>query len=317
MATLISPTDTHAINEERTGWYKPLTAGVLATLIIGLLLDLLGIGIGFSLFSPSKGVLYSLSIGAIVWLFVVSITSMYSGGWIASYFTRDVLVKTGVFNGIMVSSISIIILLVLTMSALGSLVSGTLTGLQYTISSLHSTVEKGASTVNKISKGLAKVSPELSDKVKKAVLDLKPIIEEINQKAAELLSSQTNEPDEQRDDTNKSSAKTKTQIEKFIANYLNSLDQPGNDAARQNLINSLSKATGKSETEINQKIDEWQKVYLEAKEKTRQATKEISKDIAKKLSQLSLLNFFLLASGIISAILGGMQGIKKEKKEVL
>lgn len=76
--------------------------GVLATLTGGLLLGLLGMNIGLSLFSPTKGALYSLSIGAVVWLFFSTIASMYVGGWISGYCSPLKTGKNGVLSGFMV-----------------------------------------------------------------------------------------------------------------------------------------------------------------------------------------------------------------------
>lgn len=276
---------------------KALFSGVLTALTIVLLLDLLGMGIGLSLFSPTKAILYTLSIGTVLWLVFSTIASMYAGGWVASYFYPGKGCKDGVLNGFVVSAISLFIILGLTFSGIGSLISSSFSGLQYALSA----TKEGSNSIVNAAKGISEISPAVSAKVKNAIPSLKPIVDKINKKAAELLP----EKDEV------SAPKIKTDLEKVMAKYLNSIDSPNNQAAEEKLISVLTEATGKSRDEVSQKIEEWKNDYLEAKEKTYQKVAEVSKDTAKAVSKVALLNFFILISGLMAGIMGGIHGIRK------
>ncbi|HXH55563.1 MAG TPA: hypothetical protein VNK03_07480 [Gammaproteobacteria bacterium] len=273
-------------------------SGVLAAFAVELLLGLLGMSIGLSLFSPTKGALYSLSISAVVWLFISTIVSMYIGGWVAGYFNPFKLGKNGVLNGFIVSSLSLFIFLALTFTGIGTLISSSFSGLQHALSA----TKESANLIASAADGVSKLSPQLSEKAKKAIPSLKPIIDKINEKAAELLP----EGDEA------SAKKIKANLEKVMTSYLTSMESPNDERAKEKLVSALTEATGKSSEEINQKIAEWKDDYNEAKEKTYQKVVEVSKDTAKAISEFALLNFFILICGILAGILGGYHGIRKD-----
>lgn len=278
---------------------KAIFAGVLAALALVLLLGLAGMSAGLSLFSPTKAVLYTLSIGAVLWLVFSTIASMYTGGWVASYFAPGKTCKNGVLNGFVVSAVSLFIVLGLTFSGIGSLISGSFSGLQYALSA----TKEGADSIVTVAKGVSKLSPALSEKAKKAIPSLKPITDKINQKIAEILPEEAEGTD--------SVKKIKADLEKLMLNYLNSIENPDNEEIKEKLVSSLTKATGKSSEEINQKLDEWKNDYLEAKEKVYQKVAEVSKDAAKAVAKFALLNFFILILGIVAGIMGGVQGIRR------
>ena len=276
---------------------QAIFAGVLATLTVALLLALVGTSAGLSLFSPTKAALYSLSIGAILWLFFSTTASAYVGGWVAGYFNPAKACKNGVLNGFMVSSVSLFIIWGLTFSGIGMLISSSFSGLQYALSA----TKESANSIVSVAKGISKLPPQLNETAKKAIPSLKPITEQINQKVAELLP-----------EVDAASGKQiKANLEEVMTRYLNSLESPSNVETKERLVSALTEVTGKSRDEINQKIDEWKNDYLEAKEKAYQKVAEVSKATAKAVSQFALLNFFILISGIISGIMGGCHGIKK------
>jgi uncharacterized protein YoxC len=273
-------------------------AGILAALTVELLLGLLGMSIGLSLFSPTKGTLYTLSIGTVLWLFFSTLASMYVGGWAGGYFSPARTERNGILNGFMVSAVSAFILLALTLSGIGTLVGSTFSGLQYALSA----TKESTSTIATAVKGVSKLSPELGEKAKKAIPSLKPITDKINEKVAELLP----EGDEA------SLPKVKADLEKIMASYLNSIDGSNSEAAKEKLVSALAKATGKTSVEINEKIEEWKKDYSEAKEKAYQQMVEVSEDAAKAVSKFALLNFFILISGIIAGMMGGLNGVRRD-----
>lgn len=282
--------------DDRCSSYFAIFSGVLAVLTTGLLLDLLGMAIGLSLFSPAKKVLYSLSVGAVVWVFISTIASTYLGGWTAGYFNSLKGRGNGMLNGFVVSSLSMFIFLLLTFSAVGAVVSSSLSGLQYALAA----TKESASTVVSTVKNVSDFSPQLSEKAKKAMPALKPITNKIKQKAAELLPEE-NQP---------SAEKIKAELESLMTRYLNSIENTNYEKTKRELVSFLSETTGKSPEEVNQKIDEWKNDYIEAKEQAYQAIAEVSKDTAKAISQFSLLNFFILISGIVAGMMGGSHGMR-------
>jgi hypothetical protein len=277
-------------------------AGVVAVLTVGLLLDLLGMAIGLSLFSPAKKILYSLSVGAIIWVFVSTVASTYIGGWTAGYFSLPKAKGQGMLNGFMVSALSIFVFLLLTFSTLGIIVSGSLSGLQYALTATKESTKAMVTTL----KDVSDLSPKLSEKAKKAIPTLKPVIDQIKQKAAELL------PADQA-----LAEKIKAELETLMTRYLNAIESARYEDAKKALVDFLSERTGKSSEEINQQIDEWQEAYTEAKAEAYQRVAEVSQNTAKAVSQFSLLNFFILISGIVAGMMGGVHGMRNRDKSLI
>ncbi|HXH54578.1 MAG TPA: hypothetical protein VNK03_02405 [Gammaproteobacteria bacterium] len=275
-----------------------LFSGVLAVLVVGLLLDLLGMAIGLSLFSPAKKVMYSLSIGAVIWVVCSTIASTYLGGWTASYFSSPKVRRNGLLNGFIVSSLSIFIFMLLTYSTVGMIVSSSLSGLKYALSATKENTEAMVTTV----KDVSDFSPKLGEKAKKAIPTLTPITNKIQQKAAELFST-----DELLTE------KIKSELETLIASYLNSIENSHYEKTKRELVSFLSEKTGKSSVEINQNLEEWKNDYIGAKEQAKHALEEASKEATTAVSQFALLNFFILMSGIISGMMGGTHGIRSKE----
>lgn len=270
-------------------------SGVMVAFTLGLLLDLLGMTMGFSLFSPAKKVLYSLSIGAVIWVLLSNVVSTYIGGWVAGYFGSLRIKGGGTLNGFIVSALSIFIFLLLTFSSLGIIVSGSLNGLQYALSATKESAQAMATTL----KDVSNLAPQLGEKAKQAIPTLKPVIDKIKEKAAELL------PEDQQ-----SAEKIKSELETLMVQYFKSMESSNYEDSKKKLVSFLSERTGKSSEEINQQIDEWKQAYTEAKEQAKHQVADASKDAAKALSQFSLLNFFILISGIVAGMMGGAHGVR-------
>ncbi len=163
---------TFAHSEERYPNYglirwSSVASGVVAASIVGILLNLLGTSIGFSLFSPSSELIRPLGIGTVVWLIIVATASSYSGGWVASHFSDADSTENGVMYGVMVSGISVLLSLLIMASAAGSVLSSSLSALHQVISVSASTITDSTSVVGKALKGAAQLSPDISNKVKK------------------------------------------------------------------------------------------------------------------------------------------------------
>src|SRR5688572_12030017 len=60
--------------------WSAIVAGVFAALTIGSLLNLLGVGLGFTAFKVDTNTLAALGTGAIIWIIISTIISMAIGG---------------------------------------------------------------------------------------------------------------------------------------------------------------------------------------------------------------------------------------------
>ncbi len=290
--------------------WSSVAAGVVVASIIGVLVNLLGTAIGFSVFSHSNTVIRPLGFGTVAWLILSTTAAMYSGGWVASHFSDADSTETGIMHGAMVSGISILLSLFIMASAAGAIFSNSFSVLNQAISMSASMAKDGASMVGKALKGAAQLSPDISNKVKKAIPDLQPLIDKINEKANDFINKNV-------DPSNRVAGeiapeKIKAKLEKQIVKYLNTIGEDNVAESRNELVKSFVELTGKTPEEINQAIDEWQAVYKDAKEKALQATRDVSKEIASILSQVALMNFLILLCGVIAGAVGGACGLKED-----
>lgn len=286
-------------NKEEGICWSSIWAGVLAALVVGILFNLLGAAIGFSVFSPRKETLWPLGIGTLIWLIAVGIITMYIGGWVAGRFCTAQRRPMGVIYGVMVSGISTILSLILMAMTVGTLLSGSFSVLGSIISASTATVTQSASMIDKGIQGVMSLSPQLGDKVKEVMPDLQPIKDKINQKASELLSK-----------NGLSEEKIKSSLDKMIQAYLEPDANMDLDEVKNKLVDTLVQETGKSPEEIKKAVEDWQTMYAEAKDKAAQVALETSKKITNTISQVSLVNFFILLSGIVAAVAGASCGIR-------
>lgn len=299
MKSTIPMQETFPVKEKLVCW-SAIWAGVLVAIVLGLLFELLGMAIGFSLFSPSNQVLYPLSIGTALWMILSGIIALYFGGWVSGRFSPSVTTESGALYGLMVSGISVLISIAIMASAVGTVLSGSFSALSKVVTASSSAIQNGGSIAEKVIKGASKISPELTDKVKNAIPDLKPITDKIYSKASSLV----------KENADVSPEKVKSQLKKLVFNYLDSIDEMNYDDARKDLVNMLVETTGKTPDEINQMVDDWKDSFDSAKEKMVETTVHTTKKVARWISQLALINFLVLLASVIAAAFGGINGVR-------
>lgn len=292
--------------------WNSIIVGIIVTLFVGLLFNLLGLAIGFSLFSPTVSGLQTLTAGTIAWLIMSGLISMYSGGWVASRFGNGKTFQRGALYGGIVGAISTFILLTIAATTIGALVTNSFAALQHSISIASSAVNEAPSIVDKAVKGVARMAPQLNDKVKKVIPDLQPVINKINEKALQLL-PEVGEKDQS--GNMPSPEKIKAQLEKEVSSYIDSLDEVNSsEEAKEKLIQALIKVTGKTPEEVNQAIEEWNKLYSEAKDKLYKSTVSTSREVARTMSYFALINFLIITSSIVAALFGGIHGVNNKPR---
>ncbi len=290
--------------------WNSILAGVLAAFIIGLIFNLLGAGIGLIIFSPIANSLPSIGIGTFIWITLTGIVSLYIGGWIATYFSKLMTQISGIIHGLLVSGISILISLVIMTTTVSFVVSGSLNALGNIISVSKSMVSEGNSVFQKGVQEISRLSPELTDQVKKSMPDLQTVIDKIKKEATDLLPK---ESDFSAENNEVSPEKIKSQLAKLIQSYFSSNDEE-RDQTQQELIDTLAQATHKTPEQIREKIAEWQNTYENAKEKATTVTIKTSKKITRTIGNIALMNFFILVTGMVAAIMGAMNGIQSRKE---
>jgi hypothetical protein len=280
-----------------------IIAGVLVALIIGLLLNLLGTGIGFFVFSPKAAVIKPLGIATFIWFMLSGIVSLYIGGWVSGRAGYAQSTLGASIYGMIVASISTLTSLILMLTVAGALFTSSLSILGNVISFSKSTIGSSASLMDKGLEGMKNVAPGLSSKIKEMIPDLQPVVDEINKKADALLPKEGEKRQE-----------VKKQLQKVIRVYLDS-DDMTYEEAKSELTNSLVEITGARPEKINEMVDEWYKTYQEAKEKVAQIAEDAANKTASVLSQMAWMNFFILLTTLSAAIIGAVHGVDSRYRE--
>lgn len=98
-------------------------AGTVAALSIATLFHLLGLALGFSVFSPDVNTMTAIGTGSLIWLGLTGIISMFIGGWIAGKTTRFGYSANGGLHGFITWGVATLLIFMLTTTAVGAFVT--------------------------------------------------------------------------------------------------------------------------------------------------------------------------------------------------
>lgn len=126
----------HTYLFNRASW-GAIVAGVVAALVIQLLLNLLGIGIGAASLSAANPVdnpdASTFSIGAGIWWTLSGIIASFCGGVVAGRLCGAAKVNTARWHGFVAWCVTTLVIFYLLTSALGGIVGGSLSALGNTL----------------------------------------------------------------------------------------------------------------------------------------------------------------------------------------
>lgn len=307
----------------RLSW-TAIFAGAIIAIAIQLLLNLLGLAIGLGSINPleESQPFKGLGTGALIWWVVSILISLFSGGWVAGWFSNQLNKTDLALHGILTWCLITILNLYIITSSVGKILGG-----------VGSVINKGADIT---SQGVKAIAPQAGDMIKDRLNIDESSIESLK-KEAETLLKQTNkkelQPGNLESQSKETSEKVKNtatsimenpqdaqaQLDKLLSKLFKSGDSPFEAADRDALANIIMNRTGKSKAESEQIVDNWIKTATEAKEKikevkeqTEQKAKEVGEDVASGLSKFALFSFFGLLLGAISAAIGaGIAGNKQ------
>jgi hypothetical protein len=113
----------------RVSW-GAILAGVVVALVLQLLLGVLGIGIGAAVLDPAAASpLEGFGIGAAVWLTLTTVIALFAGGWVAGHLSGAPRGTESILHGVVAWALA----LLLTFSAAGAFIGGTLGALGRTL----------------------------------------------------------------------------------------------------------------------------------------------------------------------------------------
>jgi hypothetical protein len=153
-ATPVTPDeDVRTILIDRVSWGAVL-AGVAVALVVQLILNLLGIGLGAASFDPASNInpaASSFSITAAIWWAVSGVIAALVGGYTAGRLAGQPKESSGAWHGFTALALTTLLVFYLLSSTLGAVVGGTFrtlssaaTGLAQTLGTTAQTAVQGA-----------------------------------------------------------------------------------------------------------------------------------------------------------------------------
>lgn len=118
--------------ESRPISWPAIIAGVIVALVIQLVLNMIGAGLGFSAIDPLEGEIptaVTFSIASGLWMLVSSIVALFAGGWLASYLAGLTHDEDGMLHGLVTWALSTLVLALFLVTIFGTLLLGTLNAL--------------------------------------------------------------------------------------------------------------------------------------------------------------------------------------------
>jgi hypothetical protein len=101
-------------------------AGVIVALMVGMVLNLLGVGIGLSTIDPlhEQSALAGLGIGAALWLIACTLISLFAGGWVAGHLAGIPYRTDAALHGVLTWGVTTLVTVFFFATAAGGLFSG-------------------------------------------------------------------------------------------------------------------------------------------------------------------------------------------------
>ncbi|MBY3328506.1 PhnA-like protein [Rhizobium laguerreae] len=252
-------------------------AGVAVALVVQLLLNLLGAGIGAAVIDPASDdnpSATTLSVSTAIWFVVSGVIASFIGGYVSSRLSGRPVHSTGALHGVTSWAVTTLIVVYLLTSSIGVLVGGVFTGLGGILSSAGSTVATAATTA---APALATATDPMAG-IEQNIRDL----------------SGGNDPAALRDAA--------------VASMRAALtgDQAKAEEARNRAADALTKAQNIPVEQAKQQVTQYEQQYKDAVAQAKQQATEAAQAAA--FSAGAILAFIALAVGAIAAWIGGAVG---------
>ena len=254
-------------------------AGVAVALVVQLLLNLLGAGIGAAVIDPGNSdnpSATTLSVSTAVWFVVSGLIASFVGGYIASRLSGRSVRSTGALHGVTSWAVTTLIVVYLLTTSVGALVGGVFSGLGGIVSSAGSTVATAATTA---APALASATDPMGG-IERNIRD----------------ASGGNDPAALRDAA--------------VASVRAALtgDQAKAEEARNRAADAIAKAQNVPVDQAKQQVTQYEQQYRDAVAQAKQQATDAAQAAATAFSAGAILAFIALAVGGIAAWIGGAVG---------
>lgn len=278
-ATSVTPEeDVRTIAINRVSWGAVL-AGVVVALVVQLLLNMLGLGIGVATLDPGTGDSPSartFSVAAGIWYVVAGIVAAYAGGYIAGRLSGGPLGSTAALHGLTSWAVATLVVFYLLTTAVGGIIGGVFTG----VTSVVGGAGRAATSAAQVAApGIASATDPFGA---------------IERQLREAAGG--NDPAALRD----------AAVSAVRAALTG--DQGQAQEARERAAQALAKAQNISIEDARNRVAQYEQQYRQAIDQAKQQAVQAAQTTAKVVSRGALFGFFALVLGAIAAWFGGRSG---------
>ncbi|AHM61327.1 hypothetical protein D770_15365 [Flammeovirgaceae bacterium 311] len=299
---------------KRISW-GAIIAGALVAIVVMLLLNLLGIGIGLASVNPAEesNPFSGLGTGALIWWVVSNLIAIFAGGYVAGRLAGIPLRTTSTLHGILAWSLYTLVSFWILTTAVGSLISGV-------GSVLSSTISSAASGVSAVAKAGQEQLGEQTASIS---------FGEVQREVRQVLRD-TGNPALQPDSIERTATGSAQNARQTLRNesYVSDEDLNGivqdvlyrggkivDNINREDVVNVVVERTNLSRQEANNVADVIVRKHQEAKENWKEFKAETEEEarvkgqqVANSASKAAIWSFVALLLGAVVAGVGGGVG---------
>lgn len=265
-------------------------AGVFVALILQLILNLLGLGLGLTSVSAVEGdnpAASTISIGAGLWWVVFGIIAAAAGGYVAGRLSGKPVESSAGYHGLISWAVTTFVVIYLLTSALGGLVGGAFNTVSSALGGAASAVGSTANAVGGAAQTAAQVAgPSLTN--------LPNPLSDIEGKVRSASGGQ--DPAALRD-----------QAVSAVRDALSG-DPAKQQAARDKAAEAIAKAQGIPVEQAKQQVQQYQDQYMKAVADAKETAKQTAETTRKAAAQGALYAALALLIGAAAAFLAGRAG---------
>lgn len=307
--------------------WRAILAGVVSILSVMLLLNLIGLAVGFGSIEPTEesNPLSGLGTGALIWWIVSCLIALFIGGYVAARVGVSFSNKSGIIQGIMTWALYTFISAWLLTSAVGSIISGVGNVVSSAVSSAGQAIENvasGSSSSSNQGKNQQQ-SQNLDLSLEQAKQEFYALLEDtgkeeldpqrIENKAEEVAS----EAKQRGQTAARQPGKIDNKVEQIFNNAKNEFQGTFEAVDKEALVNVLTERTDMSESEARKTVDNYLAQYENMRQQAQQflqnaeqqATKT-AENVAQGVADAALYLAIALILGVITAAAGGFTGAK-------
>ena len=298
-------------------------AGVVVSLVVMLVLNLLGIGIGLASINPmtEQSPFSGVGTGAIIWWVVSNLIAIFAGGYTAARLSGVPLPTISVFHGILSWCLYTLVSFWLLTTAVGSIVSGVGSAISQTLSAAGSVVTGGSNGSNQSGQS-DQQNQQSGININQITSEVKQILRQTGDPALQpgaLENKAENVAENARQTLGSGSNLSDQEIGDIVQQVLFQGGKLADKIDKQDVVNVITARTDMTQQEASNAADAVVRNYEEAKQKLQQLqaeaeqkAKEVSAKAADAASSAAIWSFVGLVLGAIVAGASGRAGQPKD-----